>query len=403
VNDGVIWFSIRGVSSWMSAKGYSDRDRPVTKIGMDSEDPLSYGRHANMMWHMAAFFGNTKVDTNLLLLSHSPRRSGRGTMSLFENGNEEDTRWDGSKYCSPVEYFAQSSADYDGHENALGKFCGIINADSTSRLMTSGMIELDTNRLRVYKFLSANLRKDKVFPWKGGVQYHHYSNKHSKAITPEEDSLRWRLTKVRECTYLIQPDVECFLGENGYDKSAASLQGTPLLPGLSAAQSQGIFILRSINATAFSGFDAYILYWLKDGNPENDPHTYLTSGILRQMPDGSIKPYPGWFYISSFVNRLANYVADTIVSEKGNVWIYKYRNQLSPDSVAYFIYCPTRNGIKLDAYPLHVGRVSDNVEEIYFADDAPTGKSTTLKLVNGIVNVTVEERPKLIMSREVRN
>ena len=80
------------------------------------------------------------------------------------------------------------------------------------------------------------------------------------------------------------------------------------------------------------------------------------------MPDGSIKPYPGWFYISSFVNRLANYVADTIVSEKGNVWIYKYRNQLFPDSVAYFIYCATKNGTKHDAYPLHVGKSFDDVE-----------------------------------------
>ena len=163
INDGVIWYSIRGVSSWMNDKGFTDRDRPVTSIGMDPEDPLSYARHANMMWHLAAFFGNTKVDTNLLSLSHSPRRSGRGAMNLFENGNEEDTRWDGSKYCSPVEYFAQSSADYDGHEHALGKFCGIVNADSTSKLMTSGMIELDTNRLKVYKFLSSTLRKDKIF------------------------------------------------------------------------------------------------------------------------------------------------------------------------------------------------------------------------------------------------
>src|SRR5882724_10024162 len=373
------------------------RDRPVTSIGMDPEDPLSYARHANMMWHLAAFFGNTRVDTNLLSLSHSPRQSGRGTMGLYENGNEEDTRWDGSRYCSPVEYFAQSSADYDGHESALGKSCGIINADSSSRLMTSGMIELDTNRLKVYKFLSSTLRKDKIFPWKGGIQYHHYSNRKNKAITPEEDSLRWRLTKVRECTYRIEPDVECFLGENGYDKSAASLQGTPLLPGLSASQSQGVLILRSINATAFSGFDAYILYWLKDGNPENDPRVYLTSGILRQMPDGSTRPYPGWFYISTFVNRLANYVADTILNEKGKLWIYKYRNQSSPDSVAYFIYCPTRNGTKLDAYPLKVGKTFDEAEEIYFADDAPAGTSTKRKVVNGILNIIVEEKPKLIM------
>lgn len=400
INNGIIWYSIRGVSAWMNDKGFTDKDRPVTKPGMDPEDPLSYARHANMMWNMAAFFGSTKVDTNSMSLSHRPRRSGRGTMHLFENGNEEDTRWDGSKYCSPVEYFAQSSADYDGHEHALGKFCGIINADTAGRLMTSGMIELDTNRVKVYKFLTSTLRKDKTFIWKGGIQYHHYSNKNNKAITPEEDSLRLRLTKVRECTYRIQPDVECFLGENGYDKSAASLQGTPRLHGLSASQSQGVMILRSINATAFSGFDAYILYWLKDGNPEDDPRVYLTSGILRAMPDGSTKPYPGWFYISSFVNRLANYYADTIISEKTNVWVYKYRNRLSPDSVAYFVYCPTRNGTKVDAYALRVGKSSGEAQEIDFTDNDPLGKAVARPIRDNSFNIVVEEKPKLVMLRE---
>jgi len=400
VNNGTVWFSIRGVAAWMSDKGFTDKDRPVTKIGMDPEDPASYARHANMMWTMAAFFGSTKVDTNLMMLSNSPRRSGRGVMDLYENGNEEDTRWDGSKYCSPVEYFAQSSADYDGHEHALGPTCGIVNADTVAKLMTSGMIELDTNRVKVYKFLSDNMRKDKVFPWKGGIQYHHYSNRDNKGITPEEDSLRWRLLKVRECTYRIQQGVECFLGENGYDKSASSRQGTPRLPGLSAAQSQGIMILRSINATVFSGFDAYILYWLKDGNTEDDPRIYLTSGVLRQMPDGSTKPYPGWFYISAFENRLANYVADSVVNEKGNVWVYKYRNKVSPDSVAYFVYCPTKNGTKVNGYALQVGGNAGEAHEIYFADDSPLGNTSTKKTVNGAVTVDVEERPKLIILKE---
>ena len=401
VNDGQIWYSIRGVNRWMSDRGFSDKDRPVTKIGMDSEDPMSYGRHANMMWHMTAFFGNARVDTNLLSLSHEPRQSGRRTMSLYENGNEEDATWVGSRYCSPLEYFAQSSADYDGHESRLGKYCGIRNADSTSKLMTSGMIGLDTNRLRIYKFLSSTLRRDRIFPWQGGIQYHHYSNLNGKAVTPEEDSLRWKLSGARKASYRIEPGLACFLGENGYDKSAASRQGTPRLAGLSASESQGILILRSLNATAFSGFDAYILYWLKDGNPEDDPRVYLTSGILRQMPDGSTKPYPGWYYISTFVNRLGNYSADSIVTEKGNVWIYKYRNRISPDSVAYFIYCPTRNGTKVDAYPLKVKNiVGDAAEEIYFEDDSISGKSMIKKAVNGVVNIQVEERPKLLIAKE---
>src|SRR5579862_626290 len=391
-----VWQTIMGLPRWMAPKGYEDKGRPLTQRNMDSEDPMSYARHANMMWNIAAFFGKTKIDTNLLSLTNNHRASGRGSMTLYENGNEDDATWVGKKYASPMEYFAQSSADYDGHEDALGKKCGIKNADTNAKLITDGLIELDTNRIKVYKFLCNTLRNDKAFLWSGGIQYHHYSQKNlTAAITPEEDSLRWRLSKVRDATYRIEPGVPCILGENGYDKSQKSRQGTPMLPGLSSAQSQGIFLLRSINATAFSGFDAYILYWLKDNESDTSASVYLTSGVLREMPDGSIKPYPGWFYISAFENRLANYVPDKIVSESGSVWIYKYRDQSSPDSVAYFVYAPTRNGAKVDNFSLHVGKTANqSVQEIYFADDSPSGNAMDKKISSGEVIINVEEKPK---------
>ncbi len=398
-NGARTWYSVRGPSLAMARKGFTDKDRPVTRPGMNSEDPLSYARHAGMMWHLAAFFGNTRVDTNLLSLSHSPRRSGLGSMSLYENGNEEDAWWVGDKYCSPMEYFAQSSADYDGAEGAIGNRAGIKKADPGSDLMTSGVIGLDTNRIKVYRFLCNTLRNDKAFLWQGGIQYHHYSNNGHEAITPEEDSLRWKLTRVRDFTYRMEPGVECILGENGYDKGRGSMQAAPLLPGSTAAQSQGILILRSINATAFSGFDRYVLYWLRDYDDENDPRIYLTSGVMRVFSSKNVKYYPGWYYISTFVNRLGNFVPDAILREKGDVWIYKYRHVSSPDSVAYFIYCPTRNGTHASQYPLKLdGRpYSGNAEEIYFSDDSPTGRQTTRVIENGIVRVDVEERPKLVM------
>jgi hypothetical protein len=270
--------------------------------------------------------------------------------------------------------------------------------------MTSGMIELDTNRVRVCKFLCNTLRKDKKFIWDGGIQYHHYSTNGKHGITPEEDSLRWKLMRAREATYRIQPDAECFLGENGYDKSQQSRQGTPMLPGLSEEQCQGIFILRSINATAFSGFDAYILYWLRDAAIKEDPRVYLTSGVLRESADGKIEPLPAWYYISTFVNTMGDCVADEIVNEKGNVWVYKYRNKLSPDSVAYFVYCPTHNGTKVDGYQLKVGHTAnDEAQEISFADNLVNGNMSIKKVVNGIVALGIEEKPKIIIVKQKKD
>ena len=185
VNDGNIWFSIRGVSRWMSDLGFTDKDRPLNRPLMNSEDPSGYSRHAAMMWHLAAFFGYNHVDTNLLSLSHEPRRTGRGSMSLYENGNEEDATWVGNKYCSPYEYYAQSTADWDGDEGRLGPRYGIHKADPGARLMMSGLIGLDTNRVKVYALLSENLRNDKKFIWQGGIQYHYYAQKKERAYLPK--------------------------------------------------------------------------------------------------------------------------------------------------------------------------------------------------------------------------
>jgi hypothetical protein len=401
MNQGDIWFSIRGVSKWMSDLGYTDKDRPLNHPSLNSEDPSSYSRHAAMMWNMAAFFGYDPVDTNLLSLSNKPRASGRGSMSLFENGNEEDATWVGNKYCSPIEYFAQSSADWDGDEGRLGRRYGIHQADSHAALMMSGLTSLDTNRVKVYGFLSENSRVDHAFIWLGGIQYHYYAEKNGKGISPEADSMRSKLTKVADCSFRIAPGVKCFLGENGYDKSPASRQCTPLIPGFSYAQSQAIMLIRSINATFFSGFDAYILYWLRDGNPEDDARVYLTSGILRTLPDGKTKVYPGWYYISTLVNRLGNYRPDKIIQETGDVWIYRYRQIHSPDSVAYFIYKPTVNGSKPVSYSLETGKTAGNtVLTVRFRDDADHGTEETIQSEHGNVLLSVEEKPMLVIYKE---
>jgi len=401
VNQGNIWFSIRGVSMWMNDLGYTDRDRPLNRPGLESESPVNYSRHAEMMWHLAAFFGFNPIDTNLMSLSNIPRRSGRGSMDLYENGNEEDATWNGNKYCSPYEYFAQSSADWDGDEGRIGKRYGIHSADSGASLMMSGLVGLDTNRVKTYAFLSENLRNDRQFIWKGGIQYHYYANKNGKGVSPEDDSMRLRLQKTADCSYRISPGTPCILGENGYDKSPASWQSAPVIPGISASESQGILLLRSINATFFSGFDAYILYWLRDGNPENDPRVFLTSGILRTMPDGKTLVYPAWYYISTLINRLGQYQAEQVVREEGDVWIYKFRNKNQKDSIAYFIYKPTINGSKLKNYPLDLNGIGGiQVSKISFQNGSEQGIEIPVPVSKGKLILDIGEKPILILSKE---
>lgn len=413
---GQAWYSYLGVSAPLYYEGYDNYDRPVTTAGMDTEDPMSYARHANMLWTMAAAYGTTAVDTNRMRVNPiiGPRFSGRNVMTIYENGNESDAYWAGYKYCNPIEYFALSSADYDGHEGKMGSDHGIKNADKNSELMTSGFVTFHSNRLRILKFLCNTLRKDGQFLWQGGIQYHYYSTNGpgdypgdiwtgaTGGITPEEDSLRQKLARIRNDTYKIQPDVECFLGEYGYDKSRHSKVSAPLVPGYNQSESQGIMLIRAINAIAFSGFDRYIIYWIKDTEDENSPGLFLTSGILREHQPGSIyAPYPAWYYISTLVHHLGNYVPEKIISEKGNAWIYKYRNKLQPDSSAYFVYSPTRNGTKINDYELGVGSVATKkAVQVILQDKTTTGNISEKLITEGFIRVTVDEVPKLILLKE---
>lgn len=412
-----IWYSLMGVPYWMKKQGFNDHDRPITKIGMDKEDPMSYGRHANLLWNVAALFGHNKVDTSHIQVFNKPRFSGRGLMNIYENGNEVDANWVGDKYCNPMEYFAMSSADYDGHEGKLGLRMGIKHADPAAELMMSGMAGLDTNRLRILDFLTKNLRGDKKFLWKAGIQYHCYSVDGkgrfpgeafayaNHGLSPEEDSLRIRLKKVRDYTYKIQPDVECVLGEYGYDKHQGSKVATPMVKGYDSKQSQGIMLLRGINAVAFSGFDKLVLYWIKDDYPEGSKGYeafFVSSGVLASGSDlGKYNPYPSWYYISTLVNRLGDFFPEKIISEIGNVWVYKYRSITDPKASAYFVYVPSRNGTVVNNYSLSVGtRTTGTASEISLQENSVNGSVNEKPIVNGKINIQATEAPKFILVKE---
>lgn len=407
------WYSYLGIPAWLHKAKYPYDKRPITRLGQNMEDPLSYARHSNMLWNMAACYGSTPVDTNLIQASNEHRFSGRGVMNLYENGNESDA-FSGANYCNPVEYFAQSSADYDGHEGRLGPRHGIKNADPHSELMMAGMTRFDTNRLRILKFLCDNLRSDSQFLWKGGIQYHWYSTNGTGTspgevfmsarggITPEEDSLRVKLTRARNATYRIQPGVECILGEYGYDKSQQSKVSAPLVPGYSPSQSQGIMLLRAINAIFMSGFDRYIIYWMVDNYDEDNPALFNTSGLLRQYENYYV-PYPAWYYISTLYNHLGNYIPDKIIRETGDVWVYRWRHQAVQDSVAYFVYCPTRSGKKVSDFELEVGTVDVNTAlELNFKEASTEGELISRQVINNVVRMEVTEFPKIVMVKEGR-
>ncbi len=399
-----LWMSVRGLPKYLENKGFNEKDKPVTKPGMDTEDPLSYGRHAKTFWNLAAMFGKTKIDTAQIDVTDVPKFSGLGVMSRFENGNEEDGNWT-KYYWSPVDYFAVSSADYDGHEGKLGKKRGLHTADSTSKLMMSGMIQLDTNRVRTLYFLCQQLRKDHKFIWEGGVQYHHYSNNATdntrpptKGVSPEEDHLREKLAKVRAFHNKLLPGIPLILGENGYDRSQQSWQSTPLLPGYSEGQSQGIMCIRSLMAAFMAGFDGYNQYMMRSAtNYEDAPGPYATSGMISGPANHVV--YPVWFYWNTFIKTLGDYQPDAIITETGPVWIYMLKNKTNPGKKAYVLFSPTVNGSLIKKFSFKFNSPNNQkINLIRLSDNNPSGTVQSITISNNAAVFDVGESPVILLA-----
>ena len=398
-----LWVSVRGLPAFMENKGYNEKDKPVTHPGMNTEDPMSYGRHAKTMWTLAAVFGKTKVDTALMDIKDVKKFSGQGLMDRFENGNEEDAYWT-PFYWTPVDYFALSSADYDGHEGKLGARHGIRNADANSKLLMSGMIQLDTNRVRTLKFLCGQLRADKQFIWQGGVQYHYYSNNAKDntkppdyGISPEEDHMREKLARVRAFHDRVLPGVPLILGENGYDRNQHSWQRTPVLPGYNEAESQGIMEIRSLIACFMAGFDQYNQYMMRNATVNEDaPGPYATSGMI--SGPGTSVIYPMWYYWSALVKHLGAYIPDKIISESGDVWIYRLRRRDNPVKLAYILFSPTTSGNSIKNFQFKPETdINQLFTEIRLDDKSVFGATRTLKVSNGTLGMTVTESPVFLV------
>lgn len=401
-----IWISVRGVPKYLEAQAVQEKDKPVTQIGMDTEDPFSYARHAKTFYNLAAYYSkSTMPGSSLQAINHNNKAS-LNVMTTFENGNEEDAYWT-NNYWTPMDYFALSTADYDGHEGRMGKQLGIKNASPNSLLITSGMIKLDTQRTRTLLFLCQQLRTDQQFIWQGGVQYHHYSNDEkdnskppTKGTSPEEDKLRERLTKVKTFHNKWFPGIPVILGENGYDRHRSSWQAAPLLPGYNEEQSQGIMVIRSVMAAFASGIDEYIYYMMRNATNNDDASgTFATSGFIGGPQSNRI--YQSWYYVSTVMQHLKNYQPDAVVKESGDVWIYRFRHQQYKDSVAYYMVCPTTSGNKINNYKLYCKTAGGKaIKQVNLRDNNTAGTVTTIKSGNGFFETTVSENPVFVFLKE---
>ncbi|MBO9660957.1 MAG: hypothetical protein J7527_19195, partial [Chitinophagaceae bacterium] len=106
--------------------------------------------------------------------------------------------------------------------------------------------------------------------------------------------------------------------------------------------------------------------------------------------------YPVWYYWRNVVNKLADYQPDSIISEKGDVWIYKLRNKLHPDSVAYYLVSPTKNGTVVRGFNISFLKNATYIKLNWLS----TNEAIPVDEKSRAGQIDVSEIPTFIIARE---
>jgi len=412
--------------------GFNENAKPIF-IGSDSTNPESYRAHADYLFQFAARFGRTQVNNGLLRLESSTsacngnnlsqiNKTGLGFVSSIENWNEEDKWWlTKAEYFSPFEMAAMSSADYDGHERSMGDTVGVKNADPTMKFVLGGLAKLDLNYIRNMKLWSDYNRKvTHKFP-ADVLNFHHYSNAGGETgpiygISPEQDSLKFKLKQIVDYRDRYLPGLEIWLSEFGYDSDSLSVQRTPIINGLTREEVQGRWLVRSFLEIAASGINRAHWYLSQDCYSEGDEaHTlYNTSGLVKDNaysnPDthlpwhnhNSFDKKPSWYYMYIMKNALTNYsFYRENLSGNSDINIYEFKTPNS-DSTIYAVWCTSDTNKVVNNFPIFIGSSSlDTVSLITPLNYSKNPSITMLSQSNDTVYVQVTELPIFILKSNI--
>jgi arginine exporter protein ArgO len=120
-------------------------------------------------------------------------------------------------YFTPDEFATMCSADYDGHNGALGVTKGMKVADPQVKMVMGGLASLNLEYVRCMKLWS-DFNRQNGFP-SDVLNFHHYSENGTHGISPEADNLKLKLKTIVEYRNTFLPGKEIWLSEFGYDVS----------------------------------------------------------------------------------------------------------------------------------------------------------------------------------------
>lgn len=372
--------------------------KPISE-GANPENPASYKAHARYMYQFAARYGSTKVAASELFLeARNPKKSGLGLIRYMENWNEPDKWWRGREgYFSPFELAAMCSADYDGHEGKLGSGYGAKNADPNMQFVMGGLANLSLEYIRAMKLWSDTYRQS-GFP-ADVINVHHYSNTSGgqnaglkEAISPEADSLKYKLRELVEYRDRNLPGKEIWLSEFGYDTNPNSPQGVKAIKDYDELEVQGQWLVRSFLEIAAAGVDRAHVYFFADLNSKN-PNKFNSSGVVNEKWF-KFQPKTAWYYLYCLQKILTGYrFSSEVITNQNGVNVYKFENP-NTASCTYAIWCNTSSGQTIANFKLAVDGSNATLLELNPTETTP--KQQSLPISNKEVSLPISERPVFV-------
>lgn len=380
----------------------------IPHFGGHPADPLSYRMISDYSFQFVARYGHSKVDETLLRTTESNPKSGLGLIRYFENWNEPNGWWGmPSEHFTPYQFAAFCSASYDGHLNRMGKGFGVKNADSSINYVFGGLAELSLSYVQAMKWWADHHRAGS-FP-ADVINLHHYSNtmgkqhggEHAYGISPEEDGLKEKLQNIVAWRNQHLPEKELWLSEFGWDTHEKSYQsaafGHKLYPDrISMYEIQGQWLTRAYLAGAAAGIDRMMMYLAND--IPNYPHeVFGWCGFI--AVDGLYKP--SWYYIKTLRYALSGMrFLDEYPSGQEQVWIYRFQNPTT-GAGAYVLWCPTADGTILPDYSLKLTANVTSATKVELMDKQETGVEKKLDVREGTVQLTITERPVILLVDDI--
>jgi hypothetical protein len=381
-----------------------DHENAPAPYGADKSKPASYIAQARAGFQLAARYGsNTGIDKNLIKVNTGQRwpndqpnevKIGLDYVKYIECGNERDKWWKGEfAEQTPEQYAANLSAFYDGHLGTLGKDVGVKTADTSMKVVMTGLAVPDPNFvIRMIEWCKKNrgYKKDgSVNLCFDVVNYHIYpndseQNRHSKGTVgkaPELSLIGKFADDFLKMAKKYVPNMEVWMTETGYDLNQNTIQRAIPIGSKSAYITQADWNLRTALLYARYKLGRTMFFMLENVDMQSAVQ-FNSSGFIN--PDET--PRPTWYYFKQVKTLLGKYHYVKTINSDPIVDIYRVG-----EKEMYVLTVPDEKG-RTESYTLDLNSAKQAVIHTLNAEKVNM-ESEVLNTVNGKITITVTETP----------